>query len=441
MDGSGKSTLARRLVETLEVQGIPAKYVYLRTPHFVSKPLMGLCRLTGVTERIWADDGSSVRGFHHFYRSRYLTALVPWLQAIDMHLFTWKDVWISRLLGHTVVCDRYVTDTMTDMIVETKRLDLPRSSVGRLFMAAIPRRATRIVVLVGDPEVFKARKNDLEYDRWIEEKTVAFLNARELLNPFQPLLIDSAENDLKGVWASLLEGLAPRKGDRKQRKWAKAVRYLLAQGFLYADRSERVQRLLVQALLTSLVLAVLRLLLGSLSLASVLAALVSGHLGGFIFNGSFWSTLACDLKLTHPVGKTALYEYLFRLRQRLIGRKEVSACFVFGSIARQGFHNASDLDMLVLRNPGFGNAISSFWFTISERLFALWHRVPLELWIADSPDFFNRLRSDEAMVVIADPQGVVDRHYRQTQTIEEAIESNGDNDLFKSTSPNGKDSG
>ena len=241
VDGAGKTTQAHRLVELLRSRTMKARYVYLRMPHLVSKPLMGICRLTGVTELIETDDGTQVRGFHHYYRSKLLTTLVPWLQALDMHLYTWAKVRVHQLAGTTVVCDRYVVDTMIDMIAETRRPEMHKDLVGKFFMAAYP-QATKQVVLTGSAQGIMDRKDDLKWDRWFDEKYEAFQRVVRVLDEFSPVTVDTTERNIEETFDDMVAWLGTVQGS-EPRKWAGAVRCLLAQGSLYADGTERIVRL------------------------------------------------------------------------------------------------------------------------------------------------------------------------------------------------------
>jgi len=429
VDGTGKSTQALRLVEILKSRGIRADYVYLRTPHFFSKPLMGLCRVLGVNEYVKTDDGSMVRGFHHFHRSRILSWAVPWLQALDMHFFTWKDVSIPRMLGKTVVCDRYVVDTLVDIIVETRRLDLAETRVGRFFMRAHP-EDVRMFVLQGDEAAIRSRKSDLQYDRWFDEKNGVFSGLMGTLSRYEPVVIDTTQQGVDEVFEQVVTHLSEKEG-AEPRYWLKALRYLVAQGMLYTGNTERGYRLAALLLLTCAFALPLGIALPPAAGLAIALAFPLAHLANFLLNGSFWALVICDLKLARPRGKKALYEYLMKLRGRARKCDAIQAYCAYGSIARKGLHDASDLDMVLIRKPGLRNAAAALKFVAKERLIALKEKIPLELWLGDSPAYLSRFRPDEVAVVIRDTDETLGGHFHATQSIEESVQSNGDGDLFE----------
>ena len=435
IDGAGKTTHAKMLVEALKEQGIRARYVYLRAPHFFSKPLMGLCRLNGITEKIRDRAGTPLRSFHHFYKSRWLTFIVPWLQALDMHFYTFKDVTLPRLLGYAVVCDRHTVDTMIDMMVETHRLEMPDEPVGTYFLKAMPRDSL-LVVLVGDKDAILARKDDLEYDEYYAEKYELFMTVQKRLEDRTAITVDSTAMGPDQVLEKVLNALSRTKGP-EPRKWTKALRHMLIQGMAYADTSERIYKIVSFMILAAVFGLPVKILMPHSLVLPIMGGAVLGHLANFVLNGFFWSTVICDLKLAAPPGKKKLYDYLKGLEGRAAGCGSIGAYAAFGSIARKGLHDSSDLDMVLVRKPGLSNALSTFRFVLAEHLYALRHGIPLELWVADSPAFLKRLRVDERPVTISDCQGWLAEHFVEIQTVEEAILANGDQDLFEPAAEGG----
>jgi len=135
--------------------------------------------------------------------------------------------------------------------------------------------------------------------------------------------------------------------------------------------------------------------------------------------------------LARPRGKRSLYQYLKELRDRAAGCDAILCCYAFGSIARNNFHDASDLDMVLVRKPGMVNTCRAFKFVLVEKIHALLHKLPIALWVGDSMNLLDRYRADEVPVVIVNENNVLATYYERTQTIEEAIIANGDAHLFE----------
>jgi len=241
--------------------------------------------------------------------------------------------------------------------------------------------------------------------------------------------IDTTRLGVDDVFESVLKHIASNDSP-EPRKWVKAARYVIWQGMSYMDSSERMWRLFCLAFVTAIFMVPVKIFLSAGWMFSVVISVILAHLVNFVLNAAFWSIAICDLKLFQPKGKRYLYQYLKELRKRATCCDAIMCYCAFGSIARYNFHDASDLDMVLVKKPGMLNAVRVFKFVLAERLYALLHKVPIELWVGDSPKFLNRLRPDEVPVVVINENNILANHYKRTQTIEEAIEANGDSHLF-----------
>jgi thymidylate kinase len=171
-DGSGKSTHLEALRDKLAAQGIEGEHLWLRSPKLLSKPLLLFCRLTGLT-RYKKVDGIRT-GTHDFYRSKLISWIYPWLQYLDMRIFIFLKVKRRfKRKSDNVFLDRYVIDTLADLMVDTQRFDLHRKTVGRLFLKLVPARE-RIVILDAEEEVMRQRKRDVAVDSNVAYKLKAF---------------------------------------------------------------------------------------------------------------------------------------------------------------------------------------------------------------------------------------------------------------------------
>jgi len=295
-------------------------------------------------------------------------------------------------------------------------------------MATIPWKS-KIIVLTGKPSAIRGRKHDLKYDPYFEEKCDIFSRIIKKLNKYNCCSIDTTTLGIDDVYNSAIEYLSTANSP-EPRKWTSAMRHVAWQGMSFMDGSEKLFRLFCLISIATIICGVVRGILNVGWISSVLISAILAHLVNFVVNSSFWATAICDLKLFQPTGKRALYQYLKEFRTRATFCDAILCYCLFGSIARNNFHDASDLDMVLIRRPGFQNALRVFTYILSERLYALLHKVPIELWVGDSIDFLERLRSDEIPVVIINNDEALERYYKRTQTIEEAIEANGDLYLF-----------
>jgi hypothetical protein len=163
------------------------------------------------------------------------------------------------------------------------------------------------------------------------------------------------------------------------------------QSLFYMDPTERWFKLSLDLILTLLIgLAVSAMVQSTLTwLSSFLLA----HTLNFLFNGQLWGVL----KTYGYVQKSYIEftRYVEQLRRRAAGEPSIERLFACGSLARQEWSSASDLDARILRKQGFINGIRACWFLLKERSWALVNRFPLDLYVIDNITSLNRLRANE----------------------------------------------
>lgn len=159
-DGSGKSSCIKEIESYFLKKGISCKMVWLRSPKILSKPLMLLCRMTGLT-KYSVKDGIKYGG-HYFYKSGFVSFLYPVLQVIDFKI---KEFFLQRNFRkyQVIIFDRYSLDTLVDIMVATRKFNFHKSVLGRILIKSIPAN-TDIVVLQVNEDTIRERKLDTRYD-------------------------------------------------------------------------------------------------------------------------------------------------------------------------------------------------------------------------------------------------------------------------------------
>ncbi len=177
IDGCGKTTVIENLKVDLSLKGLPVKYVWMRYNHYLTKPLLLLCRLLGLT---WYEPEDPRVGYHEFYKSKVISWLFIFLTYVDTLLASVFCVYVPAcVFGKVVICDRWVLDILVDLGVDTRRpVDLSSFWV-RSFLALIPGGAKCFVIERDSSLVEKARSEhqlDKNYPRRFElfEKVSAF---------------------------------------------------------------------------------------------------------------------------------------------------------------------------------------------------------------------------------------------------------------------------
>ena len=166
IDGVGKTTHVNLILEHLREKGIKCQYKWLRFHHLFSLPLLAFCRVAGYT-RLSTLGSSQKCSYHEFYKSRFVSSVYPWILFLDTFLFTVIKVYIPMFFGISIVCDRFVYDTLIDMAVATKDHEIHKKPVGKSFLKLIPKNAWFVMLDLDKSTIFSRRpelKDDLTFD-------------------------------------------------------------------------------------------------------------------------------------------------------------------------------------------------------------------------------------------------------------------------------------
>jgi thymidylate kinase len=172
-DGTGKSTQVQLLLAQMRANGAKVRPLWLRYPFFICTPLLVYARLQHYS---WVEvNGSYKQGYWDFHNSWLMRRIFPWLLLFDTFLASLIKVTLPLKLGWTIVCERYILDILVDLAVATQELDLWDHLPGKLFLRLIPKNS-RIFILDLDSETIKQRREDLQFDRYLERRLHAFRN-------------------------------------------------------------------------------------------------------------------------------------------------------------------------------------------------------------------------------------------------------------------------
>lgn len=189
IDGVGKTTHVNLILEHLRKKGIKCQYKWLRFHHLFSLPLLAFCRVAGYT-RVSTLGGSQKCSYHEFYKSRLISTIYPWILFFDTLLFTTIKVYIPMFFGTSIVCDRFVYDTLIDVAVATKDYEIYRKHVGKLFLKLIPKNA-HFVMLDLDKSTIFLRRPELKNDLTFDERYGLYQN---FVNLFSIAVVDNNDN-------------------------------------------------------------------------------------------------------------------------------------------------------------------------------------------------------------------------------------------------------
>jgi len=165
-DGSGKTTFIEDIECRLSNKNIKTTHIWLRSPKITSKPLMAYCRLVGLTK--YKNIDGVKYGWHNFHKSKFVSKIFPYLQLIDFKI---KWYFLKRRIPEDSVLlfDRFNIDTLADLMVDTKNLELHKTNVGKEFINFLPDRRNLAMLMV-DEEITRQRKKDTLYDEKLNFK-------------------------------------------------------------------------------------------------------------------------------------------------------------------------------------------------------------------------------------------------------------------------------
>jgi len=170
------------------------------------------------------------------------------------------------------------------------------------------------------------------------------------------------------------------------------------QSLFYMDVTERRFKLVLDAIGTIAAWLLLRLVLPWQ--VAVPVAFLLAHTANLLANGHLWGVLK------HYGFVSNSYEAFERYSQQLAMRVQVEESIVYGAIygsrVRSEWKPSSDLDVRLVRRPGFVAGVKACWFVLKERSRATWYRFPLDLYVLDSHAPLAHMRADERPFVICE---------------------------------------
>jgi len=156
-DGAGKSRLADSLVRTFRLCEIPTARLWSRGGFSgPASSMKALARRIAPGAVPGAKDESAKRGF---MKTGWRRSLWVWAVVIEQAVAL-QRLRIRLFLGRSVICDRYVYDTLADILARLPALErkTPARAAGFL-MGSVPAPDLAFLILV-DPDVAHARKGD-----------------------------------------------------------------------------------------------------------------------------------------------------------------------------------------------------------------------------------------------------------------------------------------
>jgi len=172
----------------------------------------------------------------------------------------------------------------------------------------------------------------------------------------------------------------------------------LFQNIWATDHTEQLFKFATDAILTVLFYFVLIQYFSFI--AAVILSWSIAHTINFLFNGQIFGVLKNWGNIKHDLDE--IEQYINSMKNRIRTEPSLYWAAIYGSLSRGELKSTSDLDVRVIRYPGFINGLKACIFVARERTRAHVKQFPLDILLLDSPRLLKRLRADEPPIVIYD---------------------------------------
>ncbi len=176
MDGSGKTTQAQALVSALKTARIESRYVHNRFVAFLTWPLIIIgknlfFRRKGKLEDY--DQYCITR--RRVFANRPLAATYQYLLLLDYLLQSTIRVRFPLVLGRSLVCDRYIYDTVVDLTVDLNYPAQKMEKVLKRSLSWLPKPDLVFLMTVPEEKAYQ-RKDDIPSLDFLKERRKIYLN-------------------------------------------------------------------------------------------------------------------------------------------------------------------------------------------------------------------------------------------------------------------------
>lgn len=125
------------------------------------------------------------------------------------------------------------------------------------------------------------------------------------------------------------------------------------------------------------------------------------HSVSWFFIGNFWVYMLDSFMWVKNPGLDAVLKYVEFVRRAFVASGSCDAVLIYGSMCRSAFHGRSDLDLRIVRKPGFALGLISVFVGFYVRIPAALRIIPVDLQVVDSLDFLaKQMRPDENPIVV-----------------------------------------
>lgn len=217
-----------------------------------------------------------------------------------------------------------------------------------------------------------------------------------------------------------MKGIKKKIRDNRYLNWLLLLSNWIFQGIPNADKTEKIYKILFTIVISLIVFFCINNMVNLPLIKIIVISFVVAHSINWLVNSNV-SIILIHRLLLAKISKKDLFLYMGKLKEKTKNQDWILYAASFGSICRGDLKDSSDIDISIVRKPGFKNALKSIMFALKEKKVADYYGIPLEIYISDTPqDSIKRFAAEKNPVVIFDPENVIPYYYNEILTLDEA---------------------
>ncbi len=219
--------------------------------------------------------------------------------------------------------------------------------------------------------------------------------------------------------------------ENKYFSWLQIFTNWLMQGILHADKSEKAYKILFTVFFWIVFFSIFFFFFNLPLYRNLFLSFVIAHTINWFVNCNFYVLFVHRIKWLKTT-KAELFNQLYEIQDRLekLPNKDWLLYSVsLGGICKGTLNKHSDIDVTLIRKPGFRNLVSAIIFYVKEKKYADFKGVPLDIFISDTPEnCIQRSNRQKNPIVMIDHRNTIDTYYpdKLSLSIKEAQILNGE---------------
>ncbi len=219
--------------------------------------------------------------------------------------------------------------------------------------------------------------------------------------------------------------------ENKYFSWLQIFTNWFMQGISHADKSEKLYKIFFTIVFWILFFSISFFGFNIPFYKSLFLSFIVAHTLNWFVNCNFHVLFVHRMKWL-KTSKPELFNQLYEIQDRL--EKEQNKDWILftvslGGICKGTLSEHSDIDVSLIRKPGFKNLVSAIIFYVKEKMYADLKGVPLDIFICDTPEnCIQRSKGQKNPIVMIDHENVIDTYYpdKLSLSIKEAQILNGE---------------